>query len=56
MEDTFKHLLIGRIQNGIARTGFVELFRLQRQNPYIPNTICLELLFKKKDFEVFMER
>tara|TARA_B100000902_G_scaffold74981_1_gene79868 strand:+ start:467 stop:1279 length:813 start_codon:yes stop_codon:yes gene_type:complete len=49
MEDTFKHLLIGGSAACIARTSCapLELFRLQRQNPYIPNTTLKSVIQKE---------
>ena len=49
MEDTFKHLMIGGTAACVARTfcAPLELFRLQRQNPYIPNTTLRSVLQKE---------
>lgn len=49
MDDTFKHLMIGGSAACIARTccAPLELFRLQRQNPYIPNTTLKDVINKE---------
>ena len=47
--DTFVHLMIGGTGACIARTfcAPLELFRLQRQNPYIPNSTMRDVIKKE---------